>query len=65
MTVNAVLPKQGFAGIRKGQVYERALFSDVDLKALLKVWRIRPGTVKDPGTHHNTEILQFVSKREG
>lgn len=64
MIIKAQLPAVGLDGIKMGEVYERQLFTEPQLKSLLGTWRIRPGTIKDPGQHFNKEIVQFVSRRE-
>jgi hypothetical protein len=63
MTIHAFLPVSGFDGIKAGEVYERALFTAEQLKALIRIWRIRPGTIRDRGHRQGTEILQFVERR--
>lgn len=61
-TINAKLPADGFQGIQAGEIYEARLFTADDVAALVKVWRMRPGTIQD-ARHRGVKVYQFIGPR--
>ena len=61
-TIRATLPRDGFSGIQSGEVYEARLFSADDIARLVKVWRMRPGTIQD-AAHRGVKVIQFIGPR--
>jgi len=52
-----------FKPIEDGDVFERKLFTDAELRLLAAKWRITLGKIADPGPKFGIEIVRFV-KRE-